>query len=438
MKISIFGTGYVGLVTGACLANLGHEILCCDVDLEKIENLKKGIISFYEPNLKETVLYNTNKKKLSFTTDIKSTVEFADVIFNCVGTPNNDDGSCNLQYVFNVARSVGEYAKGFKLLVNKSTVPPGTAKKCQDIIKIMNNNSEVEVVSNPEFLKEGSAVHDFTHPDKIVVGTRTRKASEYMRKVYLGRVRIYIPFLETTIETAEMIKYANNAFLSTKISFINEIANICDTVNADVKIIAQAMGLDYRISPKFLNAGIGYGGSCFPKDVRALVYTAKQNGYHASLLEQVNAVNTRQKEVLIQKIISHFGQDLSTITLTILGLSFKPNTDDLREAPALSIIKNLIDLGAQIQAYDPIISKDSTIKQKHDILSNINILSNISDSVNNSSGIILVTEWDEFRNINFKEIGQFMKEKVIFDGRNIYEPEFLAEEGFKYFGIGRK
>jgi len=434
MKISVFGSGYVGLVTGACLANLGHEILCVDIDEEKINLLKKGDIHFYEPGLKPLVVKNFQKGRLRFTTDVQEAVNFSEAIFNCVGTPSREDGSADLKYVFSVAESVAQLAKGYKLLINKSTVPPGTAKRCQEKIRLINPESEAEVVSNPEFLAEGKAVHDFTHPDKIVVGAQSSKAYSILRKIYTGRVRSYIPFLETNWETAEMIKYANNSFLATKICFINEIANICDRVGADVKLISQAMGMDYRINPKFLNAGTGYGGSCFPKDVRALVSVASENGYKANLLQEVNHLNERQKKVIVNKLLQRFGENLSGKTFTVLGLSFKPNTSDIREAPSLVIVKELLERGAKINAYDPIASSEA----RKELGEGINYCESVETSAVGSSAILLITEWDEFRNIDFQNIGLTMQEKVVFDGRNIYEPEMLLEDGFEYFGVGRK
>lgn len=433
MKISVFGTGYVGLVTGACLANLGHDVLCIDIDEPKISLLKSGIIPFYEPGLKELVNKNQERKKLIFTTDPEIGVNSAEVIFNCVGTPSREDGSADLSYVYKVAETVARYACQEKLLVNKSTVPPGTARRCQEII-LRNGNKNVEVISNPEFLAEGKAVYDFTHPEKIVVGAKAHHAYSIMRKVYTGRIRTYIPFLETDWETAEMIKYANNSFLATKVSFINEIANICDLVGADIKIIAQAMGLDSRIGPKFLNAGVGYGGSCFPKDVRALVHAAKEKGYNAELLKEVNSLNERQKKKLVQKIKEKYSSQLSGRTFSIWGLSFKPKTSDVRESPALTMIDELLALGCIVNVYDPIANEE--VEKEYG--GKINYFHSPEDSVLGSSGILLVTEWDDFRNVDLSRIGQKMKEKIIFDGRNIYEPEIVKEEGFEYFGMGRK
>jgi len=434
MKITCIGVGYVGLVTGACLANLGHEVICADIDENKINQLNSVKIPFYEPGLKEIVKKNFDKGRLLFTTNTKEAIKSSEVIFNCVGTPSNEDGSANLEFVFAVAEQVAEVAKEHKILINKSTVPPGTAFKCQELIKDINPKSEVEVISNPEFLKEGSAVHDFTHPDKIVIGSNSKECFKVMRKLYSGLERPYMNLLETNWETSEMIKYANNSFLATKISFINEIANICDLVGADVKVISKAMGMDYRISPKFLNAGIGYAGSCFPKDVRALVNTAKNKGYDAKLLNEVNELNERQKIIMLGKIKRKYGEDLNGKIFSILGLSFKPKTSDIREAVSLILIKELLILGAKVKVYDPVANEEvrTFFKNKITYCESVNEVSKESD------GLILVTEWDEFRNVNFNKIGENMVEKVLFDGRNVYEPNLLIEKGFEYYGVGKR
>lgn len=434
MKISIFGTGYVGLVTGACLANLGHDILCLDIDEKKISLLHEGKIPFYEPGLKELVSKVMERGKIKFSTHLQGGIDFAEAIFNCVGTPGNAEGSADLSYVFNVAENVGKFAKDYKIFINKSTVPPGTTKKCWEIIQKINPHCPVEVVSNPEFLAEGKAIYDFDHPDKIVIGTESDRAFSLMRKVYQGRMRNYIPIMQTNWETAEMIKYANNSFLATKISFINEIANICDKVGADITVVSQAIGMDQRIGPKFLHAGIGYGGSCFPKDVRALFHLSQSHNYPASLLKEVNALNEKQKLILIPKIKEKFKNNLSGLTLTILGLSFKPKTSDLREAPSLYLIKELLKENVKINVYDPIALEEARTIFGEEVSYSESLL----DSVKDSSGIIIATEWDEFRNANLSEIGKLMKEKVIFDGRNIYEPEIVREEGFEYYGVGRR
>ena len=434
MNISVFGTGYVGLVTGACLSNLGHRVLCVDIDKEKVEKLENGIIPFYEPGLENLVQRNKGKDRLLFSTDVKKGVEFAEIIFNCVGTPGKKDGTANLSYVLGVAENVGKFANGPKILINKSTVPPGTASKSHQVIQKTNPKHSIDVVSNPEFLAEGKAVHDFTHPDKIVVGAENPRAFSLLRKVYTGRVRTYIPFLETNWETAEMIKYANNSFLATKISFINEMANICDRVGADVKLISQAIGMDYRICAKFLNPGVGYGGSCFPKDVRALIRKAEEHNYDAKLLTEVDLLNERQKSKITNMVHAKFGKNLTGKTFTILGLSFKPKTSDIREAPSLTTIKELLKAGATLRVYDPIAIEET----KHEIGNIVTYCESGKESLQGSSGVLLLTEWDEFRNIDFASISEQMDSKVIFDGRNIYEPELIREDGFDYYGIGRR
>ena len=427
MKIGVFGSGYVGLVTGSCLADLGHEVFCVDVDENKINSLKNGEITFYEPGLKELVKRTTDKGRLKFSTSAQECIEFSEVIFNCVGTPRNEDGSANLTYIFQVVESVKKYSNGFKVLINKSTVPPGTAKRCQELLE----NTSVKVVSNPEFLKEGNAVHDFTHPDMIIVGSQDEGATAIVKKMYSGLIRPYFQVIETNWESSEMIKYANNCFLATKISFINEIANICDKVGADVKTVARAIGKDYRISPKFLNPGVGYGGSCFPKDIRALVNVAKQNGYDAKLLQEVDLFNKRQKKIILQKVETHFGV-LRGKSFSIWGLSFKPKTSDIREAPSLLLIEELLQKGALVNVYDPV-AMDEVRKIFFD---KISYHTSAENSAKGTDAIILVTEWDEFRGVNFSEIGKTMNQKILFDGRNIYQPE--QTNGFTYYGVGRK
>ncbi len=435
MNITVFGVGYVGLTTGACLANLGHTVLCVDVDEGKIALLQKGKVPFYEPGLQELMNQNVKKGKLNFGTSAEEGVRFGEVIFNCVGTPSRDDGSANLEFVFSVAKIVGQHIDSYKVVVNKSTVPPGTALRTTEIISENNKNKvPFDVVSNPEFLREGNAVRAFNYPDKIVIGTDSEKALSIMRKVYSGRLRTYLPIVETDWETAELIKYANNSFLATKISFINEIANICDRTGADIKIIAMALGLDYRISPRFLNPGVGYGGSCFPKDVKALIKTAHEKGYHAKLLEEVDALNERQKKLIVAKIKERFNHNLKGKSFGVLGLSFKPKTNDMREAPSINIINELLAHGASLRVYDPCAMEDA----KKIFNDKIVYCSSAEEAAQNSSGLILVTEWDEFRGLSFSELGKVMKEKIIFDGRNVYEPELVKDEGFDYIGMGRK
>ncbi len=434
MKITVFGVGYVGLTTGACLANLGHTVLCVDVDHNKIARLQEGKVPFYEPGLQDLVSQNVRKGKLSFGTSSEEGVKFGEVIFNCVGTPSMDDGSANLEYVFSVAKTIGEHINNYKIIVNKSTVPPGTARRTAEIISEYNKEEiPFDVVSNPEFLREGNAIRAFNYPDKIVVGTNSEKPLQIMRKVYSGRMRTYLPIVETDWETAETIKYANNTFLATKISFINEMANICDKVGADIKIVSMALGLDYRISPRFLNPGVGYGGSCFPKDVKALITTAKQHGYLASLFEEVDALNERQKRMIVQKIKERF-DILHGKVFTILGLSFKPKTNDMREAPSIMIINELLSSGAILKVYDPCAMEDA----KKIFNDKISYCVSVEEAAKDSNALIVVTEWDEFRSINFAELSKVMKDKIIFDGRNIYEPELIRDEGFEYVGMGRK
>lgn len=454
MKITIFGSGYVGLVTGASLANLGHHILCVDTDSRKIAALQQGSIPFYEPGLKELVLRNQKQNRLAFSSRLQEGIDFGEVLFICVGTPSKADGAANLEAVYAVTREVGEAAQDYKVLVNKSTVPPGTARKCQQLLQEINMQKmsisgnhprfTIDVVSNPEFLKQGNAVYDFNHPDKIVVGAETEKAKAAMKKVYQGLLKTYLPFLEMNWETAEMVKYANNAFLATKISYVNEMANICELLGADIKHVAHAIGLDYRIGPKFLNAGIGYGGSCFSKDLRALVSAAQEKGYVATLLQEVDSFNERQKKIFLPKILEKLrqvpksqqerdGQSVEGSIVTIWGASFKPKTSDLREAPAVSLIQELLQQGVQVRLYDPI-----ALEEARRIFNNeVYYSTSIEDSVQGSNLIVLVTEWDEFRSVNFAELGKRMNSKILFDGRNIYDQALVRAEGFEYQGVGR-
>ncbi|MDP3639596.1 MAG: UDP-glucose/GDP-mannose dehydrogenase family protein [Nanoarchaeota archaeon] len=430
MNISIFGTGYVGLVTGACLANFGHAVCCMDVDVQKIALLQQGTIPFYEQGLKDLAVQN--QKRLHFTTNAEEAVCFGEVLFNCVGTPSRGDGGADLQAVFAVVDAVAHFAFGYKVLVNKSTVPPGTARECQERLKKL-TKAEVDVVSNPEFLKQGNAVYDFNHPDKIVIGAPAEKPLHLMQKVYHGLIKTYIPLIETDWETAEITKYANNAFLATKISFINEIANICDAVGADVKVVTKALGMDQRIGPKFLNAGMGYGGSCFPKDIRALSHVAKKKGYNPFIFPAVDAFNERQKVHLFPKIMQAL-QEVGGNTVTFWGLSFKPKTSDIREAPALALLEHLLAQGVSVRAFDPV-----ALDEARKLLGEkVTYCSSIEESVMGSNAIILATEWDEFRNIDFAALGKLMKTRLVFDGRNVYDPNLVRQDGFRYYGVGRR
>ena len=434
MKITICGVGYVGLVTGVCLANLGHEVLCVDINENKINDLEQSKISFFEPDLEILVKKNTAKGKLRFTTDTKKAVEFAEVIFNCVGTPSKENGEADLSYVFAVAKTIGRYLNGYKVIVNKSTVPPGTARKTKQIIEEnLTQPTNFDIVSNPEFLREGAAIRAFNYPDKIVIGTNSEKALRLMRKVYAGRLRTYLPIVETDWETAELIKYANNTFLATKISFINEMANICDQVGADIKIIALALGLDYRISPRFLNAGVGYGGSCFPKDVKAIAFTARQHGYSAKLFEEVSSLNERQKHAIIEKIRDVFNNQIENKTFCILGLSFKPKTSDMREAPSVTIINGLLKVGAKVQAFDP----EAMQEAKKIFGDQIKYCQSPEEAARNANAIILVTEWDEFRKIDLRALRRKMARPLLLDGRNVFDPVRMRALGFTYRSVGR-
>ena len=427
MKITIIGTGYVGLTSAACLAELGHEILCCDVDEKKIAELMQGKVPFFEPGL-EQLLKRNSAKKLQFTTDKKRAINFGEVIFNCVGTPSGSNGEADLSAVFSVARDVAQAdSRTDKIFVIKSTVPPGTAREIQKI------TGEIAVVSNPEFLREGEAIRAFQYPDKIVFGAQSEEALQKMRKVYAGRLRTYLPIVETDWETAEIIKYASNAMLATRISAINEIANICDRVKADVKMVSAALGMDYRIGPRFLNAGVGWGGSCFPKDVKAIVHTAKQHGYEAKLFEEAFRLNEKQKVRIVEKIKESF-KKIDGKVFCIWGLSFKPKTSDMREAPSITIINELLKHQAIVKAYDP----EAMDEAKKIFGNNIAYAKSPEEAAKDAHAIILVTEWDEFRGIDFVELKKTMKDNKLFDGRNIYEPELVREDGFEYYGMGRK
>lgn len=436
MNISIIGTGYVGLVTGACFAELGANVICMDIDEEKINKLKQGNIPLWEEGLEEIVKRNYENGKLKFTSDIKETVQKSTVIFIAVGTPTVNN-TADLGNVFDSARQIAYFMDGYKIIVNKSTVPIGTgAKVKEEINNILKQNSkeiEFDVVSNPEFLREGNAVKDFIKPDRIVIGTESQKAESIMKELYSVQILFGIPFIITNTETAEMIKYASNAFLATKISYINEIANMCELCNADVKVISHAMGLDNRIGSKFLNPGPGFGGSCFPKDTKALIGIGKSLGYEPQIVKSVVSVNKSQALRMIKKIEKILG-NLEDKTITILGVAFKPDTDDIRETPAIPIIKELLKKNAKVKVYDP--KANQNMKKFYPSL-NIEYCKNISLACINSDCIVIVTEWDEFINIDFSRLLEVVKTPVICDLRNIYEPENVKKAGFVYQGVGR-
>ncbi len=432
MKVTIIGTGYVGLVAGACLADMGHEIICLDIDKEKIDNLNNGIIPIYEPGLEATLKRNEHDHRISFTTDKEKAIDFADIIFIAVGTPMGENHKADLRFVKEVAKDIGTYMKSYKVIVDKSTVPVGTAEMVKKTIQ--ENQQEpikVDVVSNPEFLKEGSAIKDFMNADRIVIGTDSEKAKKQMEKLYKTYVRTFRPIVWVDIKSAEMIKYASNAMLATRISFINELSRLCEKTGADIKKVAAGMGFDKRIGPRFLQAGIGYGGSCFPKDVRALIETGKENNINLTILEAVDKANEIQKQTLLPKI-KQLVPDLKGKKISLWGLSFKPKTDDMREAPSLTLIKQLQQEGAIVSAFDPI-AKENAAK----LINDVEFIDDHYEVLKDSYCLVLATEWDEFRNFSHEKLKSLMAQPNIVDGRNVYDPEDMKEAGFNYISIGR-
>ncbi len=439
MKITVVGTGYVGLVSGTCFADVGIEVVCVDIDAQKIEKLKNGIIPIYEPGLEELVERNYKNGRLKFTTDLGEAIQGSEVVFIAVGTPPGEDGSADLSYVLGVAKEVGEKMSDYLVVATKSTVPVGTGKKVKAEIEnaLQSRNSDLtfSVASNPEFLKEGAAVEDFLKPDRIVIGTEDAEAQKIMQRLYKpfqlsGERIVYMD-----IPSAEMTKYAANAMLATKISFMNDIANLCERVGADVNMVRRGIGSDPRIGNKFIYPGVGYGGSCFPKDVKAIIRTAKQYDYELRVLQAVEDVNDAQKHVLVEKVKKHFGDDLTGKTFALWGLSFKPNTDDMREAPSLVIIDELKKLGAEVKAYDPVAMEHA---REFYLGDKISYCKDAYEAANDSDALLLVTEWSEFRIPNWDVLGKLLNNKVIFDGRNIYDAPYLKELGFDYYGIGLK
>jgi UDPglucose 6-dehydrogenase len=432
MHIGIIGTGYVGLVTGACFAEFGLFVTCVDKDEKKIRSLKNGAIQFYEPGLDELVKRNIKQGRLKFTTKIGKAVESSLVIFIAVGTPRRGDGSANMEYVEEVAREIARHIDGYKVIVTKSTVPVGTGEKIRKIIsKNLKEQTEFDIVSNPEFLREGSAIEDFMRPNRVVIGTKSQQAVAIMKDLYKPLYLIETPFVITNNETAELIKYASNSFLAAKISFINEMANLCEKIGADVHMVAKGMGLDHRIGPKFLHPGPGYGGSCLPKDTNALLKMAEEHDVKLSIVDSVIKANERQKEFMVKKIRDAMGV-LEGKTIAILGLSFKPNTDDIRDAPSLYIIKSLLKEKANIRVYDPV-----SMKEAHKIQPEIKYCEDPYDTVKNADALLIVTEWNQFRNLDLDRIKKLLKGSYFFDLRNIYEPQRLKEKGFRYFCVGR-
>ena len=436
MKIAVIGTGYVGLVTGTCFAEVGIEVICIDVDQKKIDNLKKGIMPIYEPGLEEMVLRNMEKERIKFSTNLAESIKGCEVAFIAVGTPPGEDGSADLKYVLAVAREIGQNIDEFCVVVTKSTVPVGTAEKVkaaiQDELTKRNSDLQFAVASNPEFLKEGAAIDDFLKPDRIVIGVESKQAEDMMRKLYKPFLLNGHPIIFMDVPSAEMTKYAANSMLATKISFMNDIANLCEIMGADVNMVRKGIGSDGRIGNKFIYPGIGYGGSCFPKDVKALIKTAKDNGYTMQILESVEAVNDAQKSVLFNKIMKHFDGNIKGKTFAMWGLSFKPKTDDMREAPSLVIIEKLLAAGANVKAYDPIAMKEA----KHILGEQIEYTKNENNALIDADALLIVTEWPDFRSPDFQVVKKLMRGNAIFDGRNIYDITEMQELGFDYYCIG--
>jgi UDPglucose 6-dehydrogenase len=439
MKLAVIGSGYVGLTTGACFAEMGNQVICVDNDERKIEMLKAGKVPIFEPGLDEMIHRNTVSGRISFTLGLSEAVKRSQIIFIAVGTPPEEDGSADLQHVLAAAREIAESLDEPKIIVNKSTVPIGTADLVRNAIQEVLDKRSVkinfDVVSNPEFLKEGAAIDDFMSPDRVVIGTDNPKAGEIMRTLYAPFCRTHDRVLVMGIRSAEMTKYAANALLATKISFINEISRLCDAYGADVSEVRNGIGSDTRIGYKFIYPGVGYGGSCFPKDIKALIHMAGKVGYNSQILKAVEEVNAAQKRVLVNKLVSHFGADLSGKLFTIWGLAFKPQTDDMREAPAIVIINELLKLGAKVQAYDPIAMEEAGKIFGNN--PNIVLSEDEYRALEGSDGLMLITEWHQFRYPDFNRAAELMRNKVIFDGRNLYDPATVKALGFSYYGIGR-
>jgi UDPglucose 6-dehydrogenase len=433
MKICVIGTGYVGLVAGTCLAEMGNNVICVDNNLDKIKSLRQGVIPIYEPGLEELIKVNISEGRLSFTDNLDKAVKDSTVCMIAVGTPEREDGSADLSYVFNVAKEIAANMNDYKVIVNKSTVPVGTADKVAEIIRA-NTNYEFDVVSNPEFLKQGAAVDDFLKPDRVIIGSDSQRATEIIQEIYSPFLRTGNPIIVMDVKSAEMSKYAANAFLATKISFINEIANICEKVGADSEFVRIGMSSDSRIGSQFLFPGLGYGGSCFPKDVKALKSIADEYNISSKILTAVDYVNQNQREVFINKIFDYYEGDLSGKTFALWGLAFKPRTNDMREAPAITIIKKLLKAGAKIKAFDPKAAEEA----KNIFGDSIEYIKSSYEALEGADALVLVTEWNEFRRPDFEKIKSTLKDPVIFDGRNQYDTKRLADRGIDYICIGKQ
>jgi len=439
MKVTIIGTGYVGLVTGACLAEMGNHVVCLDLDAKKIQVLNDGGIPIYEPGLKEIVQRNVGARRLQFTTDVEQAVNHGTMQFIGVGTPPDEDGSADLQYVLAAARSIGRYMTDYKVVIDKSTVPVGTADKVKAVIaeELAQRGKTVDfaVVSNPEFLKEGAAVEDFMRPDRIVVGADDERSVLLMRALYAPYIRSNERLLVMDVRSAEFTKYAANSMLATRISFMNELALLAEKVGADIELVRKGIGSDPRIGYQFLYAGTGYGGSCFPKDVNALMRTGKEHGVELMVLNAVDRANARQKTVLVDKVVARFGSDLRGRRFAMWGLAFKPNTDDMRDAPSREVIEQLARMGATIVAYDPAAAEEAHRVLGH--IESLRIVDNVASALEGADALLILTEWREFKSPDFDQIRKLLKQPVVFDGRNLYEPSLMKELGFEYMGIGR-
>lgn len=430
MRIAVLGAGYVGLVTAACFADIGNDVVCVDIDESKIRQLNSGVMPIYEPGLENLVTKNRKSNKLAFTTDIKKAIRDSEIVFICVGTPPKENGEADLSYVENVARTIAEVMDSYKIIVEKSTVPVETGEKVAKSIKSYNSHKvDFDVVSNPEFLREGSAVSDFMHPDRIVIGCESERAKSIMEQLYKP---LSSPILFTDIKSAEIIKHASNSFLATKISFINAIARICELAGADVEKVAEGMGMDKRIGKPFLNAGIGYGGFCFPKDAEAFIRISEKLGYDFSLLKAVQEINKQQRKNFVRKIEKALWI-VKGKTIGVLGLAFKPNTDDMRFAPSIDIINELLKEGARIKAYDP-----QAAEKAKNILSNIEYCSSAYDAASEADALVILTEWEEFKKLDLKKLKSIMRHNLVIDGRNIYNPMDMKKEGFSYISMGRR
>ena len=439
MKVSIIGTGYVGLVSGTCLSEVGNDVVCVDTNKSKIDKLKNGIIPIYEPGLDALVKENVATGRLRFTTNINDAVAHGEILFIAVGTPPDEDGSADLKYVLSVASDIGRYMESFKVVVTKSTVPVGTAGKVKNQIESelnrRNIDTEFAVVSNPEFLKEGAAIDDFMKPDRIIIGVEHSRAEQKMRQLYAPFNRNHERVIVMDIASAELTKYAANSMLAVKISFMNDLANLAELLGADIEKIRQGIGSDPRIGYQFIYPGCGYGGSCFPKDVQALVRTAAENGHKARILEAVEAVNYDQKRVLLSKIHKQFGDDLSGLTFALWGLAFKPETDDMREAPSRVIMEGLWNAGAKVNAFDPVAEEEA--RRIYGLRDDLELFTDPYAALDGVDALILVTEWKIFRSPDLERMSQSMTSKIVFDGRNVFDPDVMKKEGYTYYGIGR-